>query len=98
MRSKSIVPDQAESKMYEFETAYKALIRPLGKTRKSLGRAHLPKELADDLWFLEAGVSRLRRPKPSFFRDATGGFMDTGNYRLAGAAQLGEGTSNPARR
>ena len=43
--------DHAESKMYAFETAYKGAIRPWGKTKKSPGRVHLPKELADDLWF-----------------------------------------------
>ena len=41
--------DQAESKMHVFETTYKGAIRPWGKTKKSLGRVHLPKELADDL-------------------------------------------------
>jgi hypothetical protein len=90
MRSKSIVPDQAESKMYVFETAYKGAIRPLGKTRKSLGRAHLPKELADDLWLWKQECPD-SSPEAFIFPDATGGFMDTGNYRLAGAAQIGEG-------
>jgi integrase len=59
--------DQAESKMHVFETAYKGAIRPWGKTKKSLGRVHLPKELADDLWLWKQGV-QTRRLTPSFLR------------------------------
>ena len=39
----------AESKMRVSETAYHGVIRDWGKTRKSLGRVHLPKELVEDL-------------------------------------------------
>jgi len=72
--------DQAESKMYVFETAYKGAIRPWGKTKKSLGRVHLPKELADDLWLWKQECPD-SSPDAFIFPDAKGGFMDTGNYR-----------------
>ena len=72
--------DQAESKMYVFETAYKGAIRPWGKTKKSLGRVHLPKELADDLWLWKQECPD-SSPEAFIFPDAKGGFMDTGNYR-----------------
>jgi integrase len=72
--------DQAESKMHVFETAYKGTIRLWGKTKKSLGRVHLPKELADDLslWKQECPDSS---PEAFIFPDTDGGFIDTGNYR-----------------
>ncbi len=72
--------DHAESKMYVFETAYKGSIRPWGKTKKSLGRVHLPKELADDLWLWKQECPD-SSPEAFIFPDAKGGFMDTGNYR-----------------
>jgi integrase len=70
----------AESKMRVFETVYNGAIRTWGKTRKSLGRVHLPKELAEDLrlWKQECPDSS---PEAFIFPDAKGGFMDTGNYR-----------------
>jgi integrase len=66
--------------MYVFETAYKGAIRPWGKTKKSLGRVHLPKELADDLWLWKQECPD-SSPEAFIFPDAEGGFMDTGNYR-----------------
>ena len=72
--------NQTESKMYVFETAYKGAIRPWGKTKKSLGRVHLPKELADDLWLWKQECPD-SSPDAFIFPDAKGGFMDTGNYR-----------------
>jgi integrase len=72
--------DQAESKMYLFETAYKGAIRPWGKTKRSLGRVHLPKERADDLWPWKQECPD-SSPEAFIFPDAKGGFMDTGNYR-----------------
>lgn len=72
--------DHAELKMYVFETAYKGAIRPWGKTKKSLGRVHLPKELADDLWLWKQECPD-SSPEAFIFPDAEGGFMDTGNYR-----------------
>ena len=70
----------AESKMQVFETAYNGAIRPWGKTRKSLGRVHLPKELAEDLWLWKQECPD-SSPDGFIFPDAKGGFMDTGNYR-----------------
>ncbi len=71
------------------ETVYKGKIRPWGKTRKSLGSVHVPKELADDLW-----LWKQRCPNPSrdafIFPNKKGGFMDSNNYRnrvLHGLAQ-----------
>jgi integrase len=71
------------------ETVYKGKIRPWGKTRKSLGSVHVPKELADDLW-----LWKQRCPNPSsdafIFPNKKGGFMDRNNYRnrvLHGLAQ-----------
>ena len=70
----------AESKMQVFETAYNGAIRPWGKTRKSLGRVHLPKELAEDLWLWKQECPD-SSPDAFIFPDSKGGFMDTGNYR-----------------
>jgi len=70
----------AESKMQVFETAYNGAIRPWGKTRKSLGRVHLPKELAEDLWLWKQECPD-SSPDAFIFPDAKGGFIDTGNYR-----------------
>ena len=70
----------ADSKMQVFETAYNGAIRPWGKTRKSLGRVHLPKELAEDLWLWKQECPD-SSPDGFIFPDAKGGFMDTGNYR-----------------
>ena len=70
----------AESKMQVFETAYNGAIRPWGKTRKSLGRVHLPKELAEDLWLWKQECPD-SSPDAFIFPDAKGGSMDTGNYR-----------------
>ena len=70
----------AESKMQVLETAYNGAIKPWGKTRKSLGRVHLPKELAEDLWLWKQECPD-SSPDAFIFPDAKGGFMDTGNYR-----------------
>jgi integrase len=71
LRSKCF--DQAESKMHVFETAYTGAIRPWGKTKKSLGRVHLPKELADDLWLWKQECPD-SSPEAFIFPDADGGF------------------------
>ena len=51
-----------ECTMRLVETVYKGKIRPWGKTRKSLGSVHVPKELADDLWLWK---QRCPDPSPS---------------------------------
>jgi integrase len=62
------------------ETVYRRELRPYGKTPKSLGKMHLPDDLAAELrqWKLEC-------PDPSpdafMFPNADGGLIDTSNYR-----------------
>ena len=62
------------------ETVYRRELRPYGKTPKSLGKMHLPDDLAAELrqWKLEC-------PDPSpdafMFPNAAGGLIDTSNYR-----------------
>ena len=62
------------------ETVYRGEIRSFGKTPRSLGKMHLPDDLAAELrqWKGEC-------PNPSrdafIFPNANGGFMDTSNYR-----------------
>jgi integrase len=57
------------------ETVYQRQIRPFGKTKKSLGKVHLPDGLAHELllWKSES-------PDAFMFPNATG-FLDVGNYR-----------------
>ena len=62
------------------ETVYKGKIRLWGKTRKSLGVVHVPKELADDLWIWKQG-SPNSSPEAFIFPNKKGGFMDSNNYR-----------------
>ena len=62
------------------ETAYKGKIRPWGKTRKSLGVVHVPKELADDLWLWKQQCPN-SSPEAFIFPNKKGGFMDSSNYR-----------------
>ena len=57
----------------------KALFGP-GAKQRNLGRVHLPKELADDLWLWKQECPD-SSPDAFIFPDAKGGFMDTGNYR-----------------
>ena len=81
--------NHAECSMRLVETVYKGKIRPWGKTRKSLGSVHVPKELADDLWLWK---QRCADPSPDafIFPNKKGGFMDSNNYRnrvLHGLAQ-----------
>jgi integrase len=72
--------DRTESKMKVFETAYRGVLRPWGKTKKSLGRIHLPKALVEGLWQWKQQCPDAS-PDAFIFPDADGGFMDTGNYR-----------------
>jgi len=70
----------AESTMSVSETANMGKIRPWGKTRKSLGVIHIPKNLAADLlrWKRQCPDPT---PEAFIFPDKDGDFMDTGNYR-----------------
>ena len=67
------------------ETVYRGEIRPFGKTPKSLGKMHLPNDLAAELrlWKLERKKLSEKNVKPDafMFPNADGGFMDTSNYR-----------------
>ena len=76
------------------ETVYRRKLRPFGKTKRSLGKVHLPDGLAVELrqWKLEC-------PDPSheafIFANADGGLMDTGNYRNRVLKPLAEQLSIP---
>jgi integrase len=62
------------------ETVYRGEIRSFGKTPKSLGKMHLPDDLAAELrqWKLDCPNPT---PDAFMFPNADGGFMDTSNYR-----------------
>jgi integrase len=62
------------------ETVYRRVIRPFGKTPKSLGKVHIPDGLNEDLlsWKLECPNAD---PDAFIFPNADGGMMDTANYR-----------------
>ena len=62
------------------ETVYRRQIRPFGKTKKSLGKVHLPDGLAREL-LLWKGESPDPSPDAFIFPNTTGGFLDVGNYR-----------------
>jgi len=70
----------AECTMRLVETVYKGKIRPWGKTRKSLGVVHVPKELADDLWLWKQRCHN-SSPEAFIFPNKKDGFMDSNNYR-----------------
>jgi integrase len=67
------------------ETVYRGEIRPFGKTPKSLGKMHLPDDLAAELrqWKLEQKKESEANilPNAFMFPNSDGGFMDTSNYR-----------------
>jgi integrase len=62
------------------ETVYRGVIRPFGKTKKSLGKVHLPDGLAHELllWKTECPDSSLNA---FIFPNADGGVMRVDNYR-----------------
>ncbi len=76
------------------ETVFRGEIRSFGKTPRSLGKMHLPDDLATELrhW-------KLRCPDPSpeafMFPNADGGFMDTANYRTRVLKPLAEALGIP---
>jgi integrase len=76
------------------ETIYRGQIRPFGKTPKSLGKMHLPEELADEVrvYKLEQRMisPELIVPNAPMFPNADGGFIDTSNYRERVLKPLGE--------
>src|SRR5208282_2776732 len=72
--------NHTECTMRLAETVYKGKIRPWGKTRKSLGIVHVPKELADDLWLWKQGCPN-SSPEAFIFPNKKDGFMDSNNYR-----------------
>jgi integrase len=71
--------NHTECTMRLVETVYKGKIRPWGKTRKSLGVVHVPKELADDLWLWKQQCPN-SSPEAFIFPNKKGGFMDSSNY------------------
>jgi integrase len=76
------------------ETVYCGKLRSWGKTRKSLGVIHIPKNLAGDLsrWKKQCTDSS---PEAFIFPDKGGGAMDTGNYRRRVLAKLAEALKLP---
>ena len=76
------------------ETIYRREIRPFGKTPKSLGKMHLPDDLAVELrqWKLECPDTS---PDAPIFPNADGGFMDTSNYRSRVLKPLAESLEIP---
>ncbi len=62
------------------ETVYRGVIRSFGKTKKSLGKMHLPDGLAHELllWKTECPDSS---PDAFIFQNADGGVMRVDNYR-----------------
>jgi hypothetical protein len=62
------------------ETVYRRQIRPFRKTKKSLGKVHLPDGLAREL-LLWKSESPDPSPDAFIFPNTTGGFLDVGNYR-----------------
>ncbi len=63
------------------ETVYRRKIRSFGKTPGSLGKVHLPDDLASELrrWKLEC---KDRSPETFIFPNSEGGFIDAANYRF----------------
>ena len=76
------------------ETLYRGEIRPYGKTPKSLGKMHLPDDLALELraYKLEqqAVSPELVLPEAPMFPNTSGGFIDTSNYRERVLKPLGD--------
>lgn len=91
------------------ETVYRGEIRPFGKTPKSLGKMHLPDDLAAELrqWKLECKepscgniqcknqAHKKSAPDDPMFPNADGGFMDTSNYRSRVLKPLGDSLGIP---
>jgi hypothetical protein len=63
---------------------------PWGKTKKGLGRVHLPQELADDLWLWKQ-ESPDSSPEAFIFSGCQGRIHGHRQLPPAAAAQIGEG-------
>lgn len=61
------------------ETVYRGVIRPFGKTKKSLGKMHLPDGLAYEL-LLWKSESSDASPDAFIFQNADGGILRVDNY------------------
>lgn len=86
------------------ETIYRGVIRPFGKTPRSLGKMHLPDDLAAELkaWKTECKEDSCQStlckneahwkssPNDPMFPNADGGFIDTSNHRERVLKPLGE--------
>ena len=91
------------------ETVYRGKVRSYGKTPKSLGKMHLPDDLAAELmeWKLECKQAscgnpfcqntahRKSSPDDPMFPNADGGFLDTSNYRSRVLKPLAESLDIP---
>ena len=62
------------------EAVYKGQIRAWGKTKKSLGVVHIPKQLSGDFLLLKQESSD-PSPEAFIFPNVDGGFVDPDNYR-----------------
>jgi integrase len=87
LRWKCFDPD--ESCLILIETVYKGKIRPWGKTKKSLGKIHIPEQLALDLlaWKKLCPDSS---PEAFIFAGEGGQFLDTDSYRKRVLKQLAD--------
>ena len=81
--------DSADSSLNLQETVYKGRIRKWGKTKKSLGRIHLPPLMVSDLlaWKVICPDSS---SDAFIFPNRDGGFLDPNNYRRRVLGRLRE--------
>jgi integrase len=79
----------ADSCLILQETVYKGKIRSWGKTKKSLGKIHIPEQLAVDLSSWKK-VCPDSSPEAFVFPGENGGFLDTDNYRKRVFKQLAD--------
>ena len=81
--------DSADSSLNLQETVYKGRIRKWGKTKKSLGRIHIPPLMVSDLlaWKVICPDSS---SEAFIFPNRDGGFLDPNNYRRRVLGRLRE--------
>jgi len=72
--------DSADSSLSLQETVYKGKIRKWGKTKKSMGRIHIPPLMVSDLlaWKI---ICPDASPEAFIVPNRDGGFLDPNNYR-----------------